>query len=357
MASMDMEKEYSAFFGTFFDSVKEEHQTLTGSRQDDELSLSEQAFRNAVRALPCPVSIIRLRVNTRKYSEAKNPVYHLITFDFSRCGLSAVTYYGERDLDELDAHAGAWKEFDLNPQMLNELRTFRLGGYGSPNQWNWVWIVPYDILKHPGLYVEDFLASFQITFRNKIIKEFGEKTDFSKKYWLPHDPILHLHELQKRDDIFNSFVRVDKYGDRSELTIEDEQESISGIQLIPHVPEKITNIFRTAKKLYIFGFFEHAFFNIALHYAFLAMEAALRLRHRELFGESGDANRLDEIIRQLVEKGTIPKGEAKYYDARGEFRNALSYLAGTSLLTPIADTFERLAYQINVLYDMKKAKD
>jgi hypothetical protein len=297
------------------------------------------------------VSTLRITISSKKHPEAKGTVYHLITFSFSRFGQREVKYYGEIDLDEIEKHIEGLKEFELDGQMIKEIRSFKVGGYGAPNQWFWVWIIPYDLLQSPEEYAAEFLASFQITFRNKIIEEFGEKINFVTKYRLKHEPVLPFHELLTRDPLFSSFAKVDQFGGRSEFTIEDIQENVSGIQLIPAVPDEIKKLFRSAKKLFIFGFFEHSFFNISLHYAYLAMDAALRFRCLELFGGPAGSPGLDEIIGRLVEKGIIPKGEAKFYDARREFKNALSYLGDTSILTPLSGTLERLAYQINHMFD------
>ena len=60
---------------------------------------------------------------------------------------------------------------------------------------------------------------------------------------------------------------------------------------------------------------------------------------------------LNNIIKKLVEKGIIPKGEEKSYDAGRDLRNVLSHLTNPSIMTPSSIILERVAYQINQIYD------
>lgn len=348
---MDLESKYTTYFREFFENVKEELRKSAGFKEANELSSGELAFRDTIGSLPCPVRVIRLKINTRKYKQAKNNVYHLITYDFSDWGESSIKYCGEIDLDEIEKYRQLLKDFDLDQQKIKELKSFKLAGYGDPNQWYWVWIIPYDILENPEEYARDFIVSFWTILGGKILQKFERKIDYSSKYGLKNDPIFPLSKLLKRDKIFSAFVKSDKYGRRREITIEDLQKSICGIQLIPNVPGEVKTVFNAAKRLYIFGYFEYYFFTISQHYAFLALESALRNRYNEIYGKSKNFIRLDAIIKRLVEKGIIPKGEAKIYDAGRYLRNALSHLTKSSIMTPSAGILERVACQINKMYD------
>ena len=349
---MDLEKEYSTYFSEFFENVKEEYMKSIGFKEADELSSGELAFRDAITSLPCPVKVVKLKIDIKKYKDAKNDVYYLITYDFSNFGESSVRYYGEIDLDEIEKYVGLLKDFNLDEQKIEELRGFKLIGYGDPNCWYWVWIVPYDILESPKEYVRDFIYSinsFWMVFGNKILQKFERKIDYNSKYGLKSDPVLLLSELLKKDKIFSSFVKVGKFGRSREITIEDLQKSICGIQLIPSVPKEVKKVFGAAKKLYIFGYFEYYFFTISQHYAFLALESALKNRYNEIYDKPN--KNLKDIIKKLVEKGIIPKGEEKIYDAGRELRNSLSHLTDPSTMTPSSSILERVAYQINQIYD------
>jgi hypothetical protein len=348
---MDLEKECSTYFSEFFENVKEEYMESIGFKEADELSSGELAFRDAITSLPCPVKVVRLQIDTKKYKDAKNDVYHLIAYDFSNFGESSVRYYGEIDLDEIEKYVGLLKDFNLDEQKIEELRGFKLIGYGDPNCWYWVWIIPYDVLESPKEYVRDFINSFWWTFGDKILQKFERKTDYNSKYRLKSDHVLPLSELLKKDTIFSSFVKVDTSGEPHEITIENLQETVCGIQLIPNVPEGVKKVFNAAKRLHIFGYFEYYFFTISQHYAFLALESALRNRYSEIYGKPKKFIGLNTIIKKLVDKGIIPKGEVKIYDAGRYLRNALSHLTDPSTMLPSSIILERVAYQINQIYD------
>lgn len=346
-----MEKEYSTYFSEFFENVKEEYMKSICFKEADELSSGELAFRDAITSLPCPVKVVKLKIDIKKYKDVKNDVYYLITHDFYNFGGSSVRYYGEIDLDEIEKYVVLLKDFNLDEQKIEGLRGFKLTGYGDPNCWYWVWIIPYDVLENPKKYVRDFINSFWWTFGDKILQKFERKTDYNSKYGLKSDPALPVSELLKKDEIFSSFVNVDGYGGSREITIEDLQRSICDIQLIPSVPEEVKKIFDAAKKLYTFGYFEYYFFTISQHYAFLALESALRNRYSEIYGKHKKFIGLNTIIEKLVDKGIIPKGEVKIYDAGRSLRNALSHLTDPSIMLPSSIILERVACQINQIYD------
>lgn len=347
--SMDLEEEYSTYFSEFFENVKKEYRKSTGFKEADELSSVELAFRDAISSLPCPVSVVRLIIDVKKYKEAKNNVYHLIAYEFSNFGESSIKYYGEINIDEIEKYRELLKDFNLDQQKIKELKSFKLAGYGDPECWYWAWIIPYDILEKPEEYTRDFMHSFSITFGHKILQKFERRIDYNSKYGLKSDSVLPLSELLKKDKIFSSFVKVDKSGEPREITIEDLQRSVCGIQLIPNVPEGVKKIFNAAKRLHIFGYFEYYFFTISQHYAFLALESALKNRYNEISAKPN--KNLKDIIKKLVKKGTIPKGEEKIYDAGRELRNSLSHLTNPSVMTPSSTLLERVAYQINQIYD------
>ncbi len=348
---MLLKEKYSTYFSEFFKNVKEEHRKSIGFKENDDLSSEELAFKDAISSLPCPVSVVRLIIDVNKYKEAKNNVYHLIGYDFSNFGESSIKFYDEVNLDEIEKYIELLKDFDLDQHRIKELKSFKLEGYGDFECWYWIWIIPYDILEKPEEYVRDFIHSFRLTFGHKTLQKFERRIDYNSKYGLKNDPVLSLSELLKKDKIFSSFVKFDKSGELHEITIENLQESVCGIQLIPNVSEGVKKVFNAAKRLYIFGCFEYYFFTISQHYAYLALESALRNRYSEIYGKPKKFVGLNVIIRKLVEKGIIPKREAEIYDAGRHLRNILSHLTDPSVMSPNSAALERIAYQINQIYD------
>jgi hypothetical protein len=172
---MDLKERYFTYFSKFFENVKEEYRKSIGFKETDDLSSGELAFRDAISSLPCPVSVVRLIIDVKKYKEAENKIYHLIGYDFSKSGESSIIYYDEINLDEIEKYIELLKDFDLDQQRIKGLKSFKLLGYGDLECWYWIWIIPYDILEKPKEYVRDFIHSFLDTFGHKIIKKLREE--------------------------------------------------------------------------------------------------------------------------------------------------------------------------------------
>lgn len=347
---MVLKREYTTYFGEFFEKLKKEFVKGIGNKEADEFSSEELAFRDVISALPCPVSVVRITIDAKKYTEAKNNVYHLIKYDFSNFGESSIKYYGGIDLDEIEKYRKLMKDFNLNHNEIKELKSFKLRGYGDTEFWYWVFVIPYDILEKREEYITDFIKLFWITFGYQLLEKFEKRIDYNTQYGLKSDPVLPLSELLKKDIAFSPFVKVDKSGESHEITLEDLQKSVCDIQLIPTVPEGVREVFNAAKRLHIFGYFEYYFFTISQHYAFLALESALRNRYNEVSCKHKKFIKLYEIIKELVQKGIIPKGEANRYDAGRNLRNFLSHLSNPPILIPTYSLLKRVAYQINQIW-------
>ena len=63
---MDLEKEYSTYFSEYFENVKEEYMKSIGFKEADELSSGELAFRDAITSLPCPVKVVKLKIDINR---------------------------------------------------------------------------------------------------------------------------------------------------------------------------------------------------------------------------------------------------------------------------------------------------
>lgn len=161
-----------------------------------------------------------------------------------------------------------------------------------------------------------------------------------------------LPEILKKDHIFDKFVKIVN-GKKEPITLEDLHNGIKNIQLNQNVPEEVKEIFEISKRLFIFGYFYYRFFTVSQHYAFLALESALRNKYKVLFGV--DDKRLEkinlkEIIDKLAKEGIIPEDKKDLYDAGRDLRNTLSHLTQRKVLTPDAIILERTAEMINNFY-------
>lgn len=347
---MKLEKQYIIYFEQFFKNVREEFNKSVKYCPDDELSSGELAHKKAICSLPCPVKVVRIKVETEKYNQANDSIYHLIAFELSDLGKSKVIYYGEIDIDEIDKQSGLLNSFKLDQADVEELKTFKIQSYADLENWHYVTVVPYDILDKPAKHARDFRWSFLSSFSREILQRFETIIDFNSKYGLKSDPVFSVPELLQKDKTFSGFVKIDGYGNRHEITIEDMQKDICNIQLISPVPEDVRKVFNGAKKLYVLGYFDYYLFTVSEHYAFLALESALRNRYHELHGESRKFIRLDNVIKDLVKNNVIPGGETQLYLCGGVLRNELSHLTKQKVVSPQPGILESVAYQINYLY-------
>ena len=341
---MNLEREYRSYFPKFFESMKQNFRRSIGLKGDDELSSTEVALRGAIESLPCPVSILRLEINTNKYENAKDRTYHLIKYEFSKPGDSSLSYFGEIELEEIDKYPEASRNFAFSRQKINEIVSWRSAAYEITDHSSWVFVIPFDILKskeHANYF--KFLLTGVLDFDGKILCEFRQrrKIDYNSKYGLKRDPILTLPELLKIDKTATSF---------SKTEIEDLQRRVSNCQLIPKVPKQVKHVYNAAKKLYIFGYFDCYFFTISQHYAFLALESALRNKHSEIYGNPKQFIKLKTIINELENKGLITTDESELYHAGGGLRNSLSHLTNPPVMPPSAFILESVAHQINQIY-------
>jgi hypothetical protein len=202
---------------------------------------------------------------------------------------------------------------------------------------------------------------------------------------------LPFSKVIAKDKITAGFVKIED-GKPSTLTLEDFQNHVADVQLIPTVLEDVRRIFNCAKDLYIFGYFKYHFFTISNHYAFLALESAIKNKYKEWLGSKAilinikgesieilsptyrkiqefcfrdrknwNCNQItvngelfpysmNKLLDWLVSKDIIKKWEKNLFDAGIHLRNSLSHLESASIFSPNARILEGVAQHINTLY-------
>src|SRR5437588_241936 len=108
-----------------------------------------------------------------------------------------------------------------------------------------------------------------------LIPRFRKEIDYNAAYVLHTDHVLSLEDWTKIDSTTAMFVNL---SDGKPPTFQDRQEAVCDIQLIPKVPRDIQLTFQRAKDIYISGYFRYDFYTVAVHYAGLAIEAAVKAR-------------------------------------------------------------------------------
>jgi hypothetical protein len=209
-------------------------------------------------------------------------------------------------------------------------------------------------------------------------------TDFNSKYGLAPEPVLDDADVLSPDFLSSMFVRIDT---GLMPSLNDVQNVLAQILLIPQVPESVTGTFRIAKRLYLFGRFEYAFYTVSQHYAFLAIEAAILCRWTaslpgpvtvqfngliqqmsapshaklaELWMNRGRnlvvdnlpfPNSPTKVLKRLREATTINEETEDRLSAVVGLRNDLSHHESSTVVPPSWSSLSVAAELINIMFD------
>lgn len=354
---------------------------------DGSASPGTLSYRRLLSALPVPVQVALLVDQPAPHAGSFST---LCCFDFARPGTDVLTDRGVLRLSELDDHADLLaSEFRIDAMMRSFLQTpgsFVVHGAG----FRFTHVVPYDARERADDYAIDFLTHL---LDSDLVQAFDQHIDFNAKYALPPDRVIDREALLTIDPTSAYFIEI---ATGKPPTVEERQELIAAIQLIPQVPESVRRTFVTAKRLYVFGHFDYHFFTVANHYAYSALDAALharwsltlpdqnKLEHRRnstqvdlaVVGRTTHAairahcRRENWNVRKLTVNGDpFPHTVAMVLDSLRQqnaindwqlnrfkevwtgLRNAYSHLEFAPVMSPDARTLEQSAYEINNLFD------
>lgn len=195
----NLEQQYITYFRSFFEQLITSFYKHRGYKIDDELSLSDSIIYDALTSLPCPLGVIRLYVDTNKHCNAKNTVYNIIKFDFTRLGKSNIEYWGETSYDELNKNKDLIEKLQISEDDAMKIIDQNYISFYDYEPWQWVWILSYDILEKLDHFIFEFIENFISLFWHIIQKKFNRIPDFNKKYNLKRDVILSQEYLLKKD--------------------------------------------------------------------------------------------------------------------------------------------------------------
>ena len=366
--------EWTDFFVRVFSEVKKTIFDQYKLEEDGSGPPEVLALREAVAKFPCPVRIAEIKIDIEKHKQIKDELCQIIRYDFSKLGVvqGFVEYYGlvdSRDSEKL--RELLVKSFDLNEDSFEEFyKNFTIAGWSDDEITFYTQFPCYNIKNNFERFVFDFLTLGFDFFAEKIREKFRKGIDWNSKFDLKPDPILPMSEITKMDKTLSAFSRFAE-GDG----VEELQKNICSIQLIPGVPEDVKRVFQHSKDLYIYGFFRYNFFTIAQHYAYLALESAIKNRYYQSFGkeitltnQKGESVKMGSIDHQriidfcrkrkgwnprrlkingekfafetwelldwLVRKRIITIWERKRCQLGMDLRNRMSHLTSAQILTP-----------------------
>ena len=382
-----IEEEWLTFFDRVFNEVKKKVDRNYPVEEDGSGSPETLAIIEAIENFPCPLKIAEIKIDIENYPDISDEICQIINYDLTRLGEKSLEYYGvidSRDKEKLKQIIV--KHFNLSEKGFDEFyKDFTYIGWTDDNRNFYTQFRTYNIKNNIERFVSDFYSDLMGLMRYKLVEKFKKVIDYNRLFNLKSDPILSLEEFIKRNDIQGLLGS----------SFQDLQERVCNFQLIPSVPEHVKRVFDNAKKLFIFGYLNYQFFTISQHYAYLALESAIRHRYNRSLGEkakitnpkgesidiSPSWREIDRFCRNrgwdthtikvnekkfpysnrrllnwLVEKNIINKWERKQYDVGINMRNILSHLEFAPISFPKSSTIEIIANRINRLFYEQKVK-
>jgi len=275
------------FFGTAFTEIKKQLNEHYRVEDDDSGPPDIVAVKELIGRLPCAVKIVMLKTDRKKFPHLEDDNCPLFIYDFSRLTKLIVDYLGLVDADDREKLKDILTEHfpleNLEAIVEDFCEDLRVIGFYEPELPDAViHFLFYDPRKELDKFVRDFVLHFETFFGGTVAKRYEEAIDYNSVFDLKPDTIHPAQELLEQDQRIRSFTRFN--GDSRPLTVEDLQADVASIQLIPTVPEDVKRVFDRAKELYIFGYFRYDFFTISRHYAYLALESAIKNRYYQSLG-------------------------------------------------------------------------
>jgi hypothetical protein len=302
--------------------------------------------------------------------------FTLVRFDLMRPRSSSSNFHGSVS-DSDAAGQGELLEKYFGVQPFNVVR-----GEGT----YFTHLVPFNISKDFDRYAQQLFGFLAENFSPHIQRRYRSRyvVDFNSKYSLRPDPILTKEELLQPHPISESIVH---FPTVQPLTVEDWQRDVANFQLIPQVPADVKLTFDLAKQLYVFGYFQWRFFTVALHYACLAMEAAVKHRWSASLSEKAILeysnavcvevirptysllyahwrsdqklkvngrkfpNSMPDLLHSLKQMNLIAPWQEKRIQYCIDERNELSHLEMATVLTPRPSLLKDVAELTNSMFD------
>lgn len=397
---MDVEGELKLLFHQAFNEIKKSINEIYHFQEDDEISPNERALRDAISNLPCAIKCIKLKIDPSKHKNAEDNSCYLIKYDLTRFQDSSVEFIGEFNIENKTLLIQTFSEnfglniLDAERYISDFIKEFNAMGI-SDDDFH-IQFEPFDIINRRDKFIHHLNHTFLIYQVDQLINlfKFEKEINFNVLYNLKRDTILPFPEVVSMDKITASFKKFED--DRSSLlTLEDFQDHVADIQLIPTVPNDVRRIFKCAKELYIFGYFKYYFFTVSNHYAYLALESAIKNKYNEWLDSKAILTNnkeesieitspsyrkiqdfcfknkknwycgkilvngeqfpysMNKLLDWLVNKNIIKKWEKNMFGAGIYLRNSLSHLETVSIFPPSAHTLKVVAQDINKLYYMQ----
>ena len=282
-----------------FVKLKEEFYELhTIEEYEDDTNPAILSKRDVIEALP-PSSIKIVEIINDSV-ESKHKKGFLFQYDYFTSGSNKIEFHGSVSTSNSQMNRILSEKLGFDEKCHEYVFECIYKNFNDFTTWepkeNWcLSFISGDIEQDPNSYYHRWQ---EWTIRNYIgIPVLSEKfqrqrfEDFNKLYGLENDLILPFSDITKPNVNMNHF----------RLNLEVLQKSIAHIQLIPQVPKDIKTTFERVKKLHIYGYFEYSFFTLAQHYAYFALESAIKHRYiQSLNGKAIIYNPKKKIKTEMI---------------------------------------------------------
>lgn len=368
----EKEEKWRTFFTEVFKEVSKNAFRQYPVEEDGSGSPSTLAIRRAFDKFVCPLTIAEVTVSDK--------VCEVIKYELSRIGERSLNYLGVVDSVQKERLRQVLVEqFNLDDKWFEQFfEDFGIIAW-SDEELNLSQVKCYDIRNNISVFAFELYMDIFTLMGKRFFERFSESKNYNTIFNLESDIILPIEKLTKKDRIVEMMP---------DVNIEYLQEQVCHLQLIPSVPEHVKRVLDHSKKLFVFGFFYYGFFTISMHYAYLALESAVRNRYNQSLGdrailESSKESielppswwRINKTCREmgfnrrkmkvngvefpfnnrklvdwLVKEGLITMWEKKRYNVAIDRRNTLSHLEFASIYAPNSSILESITERINKLF-------
>jgi len=239
-------------------------------------------LRDIVESLPPNLQIIEL-MGPQDHQVLKNGKGYILKYNFDEPNSDKIEFCGSVHYTQPEKLVSILVDkFHLNEETIKNYaidicKNFQITGMWEPDERWHLHFIPDDVVKNPQALHD----SLRLLFLS-----FPKDTPLSGKFRRPfHEYYSELYDI-KPDPIipYNEFIKSNRMNSTFKLSLNKIQNIIGEIKLIPLVPKEVKTVFNRAKQLFIFGFFRYEFFTISQHYAYLALESAIKARYMKSLG-------------------------------------------------------------------------
>ena len=276
-----MNETYDEIVRTVFERVRKRLDDTWPVEKDGSGPPERLVMKDAIKRLHPQISIVCLRVDKTRHPEYRDDLRCVLIYDFSKPGPTQVKFLGEADENDATMLKQVLAE-QWSPQVAEHYfrdlgADARISGIMETEGVKKILqSVPYDLKQHIGEFEFDMCGRL-MDWLQATVETPDPLAEYAKRYDLLSIEAPSDEALKDPDPRMQNFIRW-RENRAYRLTLENLAEDVSKVFLIPPVPEEVRTTFQQAKDLHIYGYFRYDFFTLAILFAYMALEAAIRHR-------------------------------------------------------------------------------